>query len=140
MKKLFALLVSVSILLSGASLAIQPEIVGGIRDGLAVGIMADHQLGKNYGMRMGLEATTGAQPLILFLGGKFYLTNLTYGTPFSLGLGFVSYMGSSRNNSLGFGISGIINNAFGIKPMFVEVGVDIVDTARAQVQVGYKLH
>jgi len=138
--KIFLIAFFGMVVLMGTSFALQPKIVGGVRDGLAAGIMVDHQLGKNYGMRMGIEATTGRQPLILFLGGKFYLSNLAYNTPFSLGLHVVSYMGSSSNNSIGFGISGIINNAFGVKPMFVELGVDVVSTARGVVQLGYKLY
>jgi len=139
MKKIIAAIFSLLLLVS-SSFALQPEIVGGVRDGLAVGIMTDHQMGRNWGMRMGIEATTGKQPLILFLGGKFYLSNISYNSLLSLGVHVVGYMGSSSNNALGFGLSGIINNAFGVKPMFVEFGVDIVNTARGVVQLGYKLY
>jgi hypothetical protein len=139
MKKIVIVILGLGLLVT-ASFALQPEIIGGVRDGLAVGVMIDHQLGKNYGMRIGIEGNTGHQPLILFLGGKFYLGNLAYNTPFSLGLAGVGYMGSGSSNALGFGISGIINNAFGIKPMFVEFGVDVVGSARGLLQVGYKLY
>jgi len=139
MKKIFTVILGL-LLLVGSSFALQPEIVGGVRDGLAVGIMTDHQMGRSWGMRMGVEATTGKQPLILFLGGKFYLSNISYNSLLSLGVHVVGYMGSTSNNNVGFGVSGIINNAFGVKPMFVELGVDVVGTARGVVQLGYKLY
>ena len=139
MKKIFTVILGL-LLLVGSSFALQPEIVGGVRDGLAVGIMTDHQMGRSWGMRMGVEATTGKQPLILFLGGKFYLSNISYNSLLSLGVHVVGYMGSTSNNNVGFGVYGIINNAFGVKPMFVELGVDVVGTARGVVQLGYKLY
>jgi len=139
MRKVMAIILGL-LLLIGSSFALQPEIVGGVRDGLAVGIMTDHQMGRNWGMRMGVEATTGKQPLILFLGGKFYLSNISYNSLLSLGVHVVGYMGSTSSNNVGFGVSGIINNAFGVKPMFVELGVDVVGTARGVVQLGYKLY
>jgi len=139
MKKIIIAILGL-MLLVGASFALQPEIIGGVRDGLAAGVMIEHSLGQNYGMRMGIEANTGKQPVVIFLGGKFYLGNLSYNTPFSLGLAGVGYVGSGSTNALGIGISGIINNAFGIKPMFVEFGVDVVNTARGVLQLGYKLY
>ena len=131
------------VLLFGLSIqsvyALQPAIIGGVRDGLAIGLMADDQAGRNFGLRIGLEANTGYQPVIFFFGGKFYLTSLGRGIPLSLGLGLVSYFGR-HNADLGFSVSFIFNNLFHRLPLFFEVGVDVVDTGRLQAQFGYKLY
>lgn len=117
----------------------QPAIIGGIRDGLAVGLMGDQQVGRNFGLRMGIEADTGSQPIIFFFGGKFYLTNIGRHMPLSLGVSLVSYFGN-QNPSYGLGLSFIFNNFFDLKPFFFEVGVDAVGRGKLQAQIGYKLY
>ena len=127
----------VFVLLAGAANALTPAIIGGIRDGVAVGFLAEDQVGKNFGIRLGLEANTGKQPLIMNLGGKFYLTGLGRKAYLSFGLGVVAYSGDKT--SAGVSISFIINRAFDITPLFAEIGVDVVDSGRLQAQLGYKL-
>jgi len=127
----------VFVLLAGAANALTPAIIGGIRDGLAIGFLAEDQVGKNFGIRFGVEATTGKQPLLLALGGKFYLTGLGRKASLSFGLGVVAYSGDKT--SAGVSISFIINRAFDITPLFAEIGIDVVDSGRLQAQMGYKL-
>ena len=117
--------------------AIQPEVVGGVRDGLAVGIMGENPIAKNAALRFGVEGDTGKQPLILFAEGKFYLTNFGP-SQMSLGAGLVGYSGNE--SKFGLSLALIFNRAFNVVPLFVEAGVDIVDTGRLRAQVGYKLY
>ena len=139
MKK--TLLVSCLLLVASCSaLAMQPEIVGGIRDGLAIGIMADAPIAKNVGLRFGLEANSGKQPMMVFFGGKFYLTNAG-SSPMYLGVHGVGYTGGSNNQTdVGFGLSAIFNRAFNVNPMFMEFGIDVASTSRLVAQVGYKIY
>ena len=137
MKKIIVFATLLVILFANVSSAFQPSIIGGIRDGLAIGFMADGPLAKNVGLRVGLEGNTGRQPLILFLGGKFYLTSIDHAL-MSLGLGMVAYTGNN-DTDVGGSFSLIFNRALGITPLFFEIGFDIVETARIQAQLGYKL-
>ena len=138
MKKIIVGATLVVILFANVSNAFQPSIIGGIRDGLAIGFMADGPLAKNVGLRVGLEGNTGRQPLILFLGGKFYLTSIDHAL-MSLGLGMVAYTGNN-DTDVGGAFSLIFNRALGITPLFFEVGFDVARTARIQAQLGYKLY
>jgi hypothetical protein len=137
MKKIILVSLAVMILFGSSAFAMQPAIIGGVRDGLAIGIMADSRMGRNFGMRIGVEANTGKQPLVAFLGGKFYLSNMGR-MPMALGISGVGYFGDKT--SLGFGISLILHRVFDVEPMFLELGVDVADDARANVQLGYKLY
>lgn len=139
MKKIFLTSILTIILFVGSAMAMQPAVIGGIRDGLAVGLMGDQQVGRNFGLRIGLEANTGNQPIIAFFGGKFYLTNIGRHMPMSLGVSLVSYFGN-RNADIGLGLSVIFNNFFDIKPFFFEIGVDAVSRGKLQAQLGYKLY
>ena len=137
MKKL--ILVPIMLLLCSQLVgAVQLELVGGIRDGLAFGVMGEQTIARNLGLRYGVEANTGQQPAIIFIGGKFYLTDFRYEMPLSLGVGFVDYAGNNGNNA-GVSLSLIINRAFNLKPLFIEAGVDIAGSGRMQLQVGYKV-
>ncbi len=129
----------VSVLAVMPASAMVPEIIGGVRDGLAIGLMADSSLGKYVGMRVGVEGNSGKNPLIAFLGLKFALTNIG-SSPLAFGIGGVGYFGGSKSN-LGIAISVILNRAFGVPPMFVEGGIDAVEGGgKVQLQVGYKIY
>lgn len=128
------------IVVSCSAWAMQPEINGGIRDGMAIGIMADTPVAKNVGLRFGIEANSGQQPVMMFFGGKFFLTSVGR-SPLYLGVHGVGYTGGSSNRTdVGFGLSAIFNRAFNVKPMFVEFGIDVASTARMLAQVGYKIY
>ena len=136
MKKL-AVISILCLVASSCVWAIQPEVVGGVRDGLAVGIMGEQSIAKNAALRFGVEADTGKQPLILFLEGKFFLTNFG-SSPMSLGAGLVGYSGNE--SKFGLSLALIFNRIFDVNPLFAEAGVDIADTGRLRAQVGYKLY
>ncbi|HTY14012.1 MAG TPA: hypothetical protein VMD02_07510 [Candidatus Omnitrophota bacterium] len=136
MKKISIIMAALLLILANGAFAFQPAIIGGVRDGLAIGFMADGPLAKNVGIRVGVEGDTGKQPLIFFLGGKFYLGSVGR-SQMSLGLGMVAYSGNSTD--IGGAFSLIFNRAFGVAPLFFEAGVDIASTARIQAQLGYKL-
>ena len=138
MRKFFLVLV-LSLMVFGQAGAAQLELIGGIRDGLALGIMAEQNVARNLGLRYGIEANTGKQPIIVFLGGKFYLTDFSRGMPLSLGLGFVGYFGGKTTDP-GISISIIINRAFNLNPLFIEAGVDAAGSGRLQLQLGYKVY
>ena len=137
MKNIIAILMTV-VVLSGAAFAMQPSIIGGIRDGLALGMMIEGPLARNVGFRMGAEGNTGRQPLVAFAGGKFYLGNLGYSS-FSLGLGAVVYAGNNHTD-VGVSVSAIFNNLMRVKPLFLEIGIDVAGPGRLQAQLGYKLY
>jgi len=137
MKKTIAVLM-MSLVLAGSAFALTPSIIGGIRDGLALGMMIEDPLAKNVGFRLGAEGNTGHQPLLVFGGGKFYLGNIGYSS-FSLGLGAVIYAGNNHTD-FGLSISAIFNNLLRVKPLFLEIGIDVAGAGRLQAQLGYKLY
>ncbi|MBU1026538.1 MAG: hypothetical protein KKA31_02290 [Candidatus Margulisbacteria bacterium] len=137
MKKLLVLFV-LTVIVAGSALAMVPEVIGGVRDGLAIGIMAENPMAKGVSFRFGAEVNSGKQPVILFAGGKFYMTNFG-ASPMYLGAGAVAYNGDSKTD-FGAAISAVFNRAFGVEPMFAEIGIDVVNTARVQAQLGYKLY
>jgi hypothetical protein len=139
MKKVLLLSLVAVVLMCQTVCAAQLSLIGGIRDGLAIGIMADQSVAHNLGLRYGLEADTGNQPIIAFLGGKFYLTSLQKQMPLSLGLGLVGYLGNGKSTP-GLSISMIIERAFNLPQLFIETGVDVVDQGRFQLQLGYKIY
>ncbi|KAF0133791.1 MAG: hypothetical protein FD145_1107 [Candidatus Saganbacteria bacterium] len=138
MKKLLSFWISFVILFSGSCFAMQPSVIGGVRDGLAIGFMADGPLSNNIGIRFGLEANSGKQPLVAFLGSKFYLANVGRSL-MSFGLGVVAYAGGSKNAEIGGAFSMIFNRVANIVPLFFEIGVDVAGTSRAQAQLGFKI-
>lgn len=138
MKKLAFVLLASLFLWAGMANAVQLELIGGIRDGLAFGIMGEQNVARNLGLRYGIEANTGKQPVIAFIGGKFYLTDFRREMPLSLGAGFVGYMGNNKND-YGISLSLIINRAFNVKPLFIEAGIDVAGQGRLQLQIGYKV-
>jgi len=137
MKKLMVFL-AVFVLFAGAANALTPAIIGGIRDGAALGMMIEGPIARNLGFRLGAEGNTGKQPLIAFGGGKFYLGNIGTSS-FSFGLGAVVYAGNNHTE-VGLSVSAIFNNLMRVKPLFLEIGIDMVDSGRLQAQLGYKLY
>ncbi len=137
MKKLVLVSLALAIFVSGAY-AFEPAIIGGFRDGLAIGIMGKTPLARNTALRLGVEATSGNAPLIAFIGGKFYLGRAGR-MPLSLGLSGVLYAGN-KASEFGFGLSVVFDRVFNVTPMFLEAGVDIVGSAKAQIQLGYRIY
>ena len=125
------------LVVSCSAWAMQPELIGGVRDGLALGVMAESPLSSNVTLRFGAEANTGPQPIILFFGGKFYLSYVGR-SPMYLGLGAVAYSGETTD--AGIAISLVFNRAFNVNPLFIEAGIDVANKARLQLQVGYKIY
>lgn len=126
------------LVISCSARAMQPIVVGGIRDGLAVGIMAKNSIARNVALRFGVEANTGKQPLIVFFGGKFYLTSMG-SSPMSFGVGAVAYSGGDKTDA-GLSLSLIFDRAFNVYPLVFECGVDVADKGRLLAQFGYKIY
>lgn len=125
--------------LSSSAFAFQPEVVGGVRGGLAVGFMGESSIARNADIRFALEASTNENPAILLLGGKFYLTTVGRKVPLSLGAGAVGYVGGKKSE-VGVSISFIFDRMFEVKPLFFEFGVDVAGSGKILAQFGYKLY
>ncbi|MFA5113553.1 MAG: hypothetical protein WC529_04575 [Candidatus Margulisiibacteriota bacterium] len=123
------------ILFSSECLAYQPAVIGGIRDGLALGLMAENSLNSNTALRFGFEANTSNTPGIVFVGGKWFLSNLRGGSPMFISGGLVGYLGN--NTAAGPYISLIFERLLDVAPLFLEVGIDAAKSGRLQFQVGY---
>ncbi|OGC04844.1 hypothetical protein A2276_02635 [candidate division WOR-1 bacterium RIFOXYA12_FULL_43_27] len=135
--KIISLLIVFFLLLSSSVWALQPAVIGGVRGGLAVGLMADENMNKNVGIRFGAEAATGSRPLILFFGGKFHLQNISGRYPMAFGLGLVGKFGNN-NSDAGVSVSLIFDRPFDVEPLFFEAGVDVAGSGGIQLQAGYK--
>lgn len=127
-----------SILICSSAFALQPAVIGGIRDGLALGLMGEEPAGKNVDLRFGAELNTGSQPIVFFFGGKFYLTNAAGRYPMYLGLHAAAY-GGSRTTDIGLGLSLILDRVLNVNPLFFEFGVDAAGGGHLQAQAGYKI-
>ena len=138
MKKVLLFSVLALVILCQSVFAASMDVVGGVRDGWAVGIMGEQNMTNNLGVRYGLEANTGNQPMIMFVGGKFYVTDSQQPMPLALGFGFVGYLGSN-NSTGGLSLSIIVDRVFTWQPLFIEAGVDVVEQGRFQLQLGYKI-
>ncbi len=132
------ILVMFCLFLVSSSWALTPAVIGGVRGGLALGIMADEGIKQNIGIRFGAEANTGDNPLILFFGGKFYLTDISHRYPLSFGIGVVGYFGNKGNGAVGPSVSLIFDRPFDVRQLFFETGIDIADNGKLQLQAGYK--
>lgn len=137
MKKLIIVLICF-IAVATASFAAVPEIVGGVRDGLAVGLQLENAVARNLTLRGAIEFDSGKQPVILSLGGKVPLTSIGR-MPLALGLGFVGYFGNNKND-VGFSLTFIMSQFLDIQPLFLELGVDVAGSGRPVVQFGYKVY
>jgi hypothetical protein len=137
MKKL---LVVCSLLLVVGSLAnaAVPEIVGGIRDGAAIGLQLESGVAKNLTLRGALEFDSGSQPVIGCLGVKVPLSAVGR-MPLALGLGLVGYFGNGHSEA-GVAVSFIFNRFLDVEPLFLETGIDVAGQGRLQAQLGYKIY
>jgi len=126
------------LMVSSASLAAVPEIVGGVRDGLAIGLQLESGVAKNLTVRGGIEFNSGKQPVVAFLGGKIPLTSLGR-MPLALGLGLVGYFGDNHTDA-GFSLSFVFARFLDVEPLFLELGVDVAGHGRPMAQFGYKVY
>ncbi|MFA6549223.1 MAG: hypothetical protein WCT39_04755 [Candidatus Margulisiibacteriota bacterium] len=136
MKKTIILVtVFISLLWGSSCLASQSAVIGGIRDGVALGLMMENGLSNGTALRFGFEANTSNTPGIVFLGGKWFLRDVVGRFPMYLSGGLVGYLGN--NAEAGPYISLIFNRFLDVAPLFLELGVDVVKSGRLQCQVGY---
>jgi len=141
MKKLLSGVMVVGLLgglVVGKSFAAVPEIVGGVRDGAAIGLQLESGIAKNLTLRGGLEFDSGSQPVIGCLGVKLPLSAIGR-MPLALGLGVVGYFGNGHNDA-GVALSFIFSRFFDVQPLFLELGVDVAGQGRLQAQLGYKIY
>lgn len=124
-------------LVVGNAYAAVVEIVGGIRDGAALGLQMESAAARNLTIRGGIEFDTGKQPIIAFLGGKIPLTSLGR-MPLALGLGLVGYFGDNKTEG-GVSLTFIFSRFLDITPLFLELGIDVADHGRLVAQLGYKV-
>ncbi|MFA4844671.1 MAG: hypothetical protein WC632_06985 [Candidatus Margulisiibacteriota bacterium] len=133
--KIISVVAFMVLLLGSSSLAFQPAVIGGIRDGVALGLMAESGLTNGAALRFGFEANTSNTPGILFVGGKWFLTNIRGGSPMFMSGGLVGYLGDQT--SAGPYISLVFERFLEVTPLFLEVGIDVVKSGRLQFQAGY---
>ncbi len=114
-----------------------PSVIGGVRDGIALGMMGESEISKNASFRFGAEANSSNKPIILFLGGKFFLTNIIDNYPMSFGLGLVGYLGNKFE--AGPSVSLIFDRIFDIRQLSAEFGIDIAGSGKLQLQAEYKI-
>ena len=122
-------------LFGSASFAARPAIIGGIRDGAALGIMLESGMSDNAKLRFGFEANTSSNPGIVFVGGKWFLRDMENRFPMFLSGGLVGYLGNHAE--AGPYISLIFERFLDVTPLFFEFGIDVVKSGRLQCQVGY---
>ncbi|OGB87818.1 hypothetical protein A3H38_03745 [candidate division WOR-1 bacterium RIFCSPLOWO2_02_FULL_46_20] len=130
------LLVLLVLFPAGVALAAVPEIVGGVRDGAAIGLQLESSVARNLTLRGAIEFNSGRQPVVACLGGKIPLASLGR-MPLGLALGLVGYFGN--NSDVGFSLSFVLNRFFDLQPMFLELGVDVAGRGRLLAQIGYKV-
>ncbi|MFA5840522.1 MAG: hypothetical protein WC890_07770, partial [Candidatus Margulisiibacteriota bacterium] len=129
------LVVSIILVMGTSCLASQSAIIGGIRNGVALGIMGEKNLSQSVDLRFGFEANTSNNPGLIFVGGKWFLTNISGRFPLFLSGGLVGYLGN--NTEAGPYISLITEKFFDVQPLFLEFGIDIVNSGKLQLQIGY---
>jgi hypothetical protein len=137
MKKIMIMALMFVVLSGSLAYAVRYSMVGGIRSGLAVGVIAEQYLNNNATLRGGVEVTSGGNPLCAYLGGKFLLTYLGQSSPLSLGLGGVGFFGNSTD--MGLSVTFIVDRLFDAKPLYLETGLDFTGYPRWMLQLGYKL-
>ncbi len=140
MSKTVFFVVLLALLLMGQSaLATHSAVVLGFRGGAAFGMGSEYHFTQSIALRLGIEGTTGDNPLILSLGGHFLNIQPKPGTltPWFLGLGIVSYSGN--NSATGASASLIFDPLERDNPYFAEIGIDFLGSMRVMAQVGYYL-
>jgi hypothetical protein len=136
MKKATVPLVLLMILLLGSvCVASQPAVIGGVRDGVALGLMLESATSNGTTIRLGFEANTSNTPGLVFIGGKWFLSNVSSRFPMYLSGGLVAYLGNYT--TAGPYISLIFDHFLEETPLFLEVGIDVVKSGRLQLQLGY---
>ena len=134
-KRMLLVIVLFAFLFASECFAFNPAVIGGVRDGTALGIMFESSGAYNHTLRLGFEASTSNSPGLVFVGGKWFLNNIKGGFPMFLSGGIVGYLGN--NSEVGPYISLIFEHFIDVSPMFLEVGIDVVRTGRLQCQIGY---
>ena len=137
MKKL-VIMSCLLLVIGSASFAATPVILGGIRDGLAIGLGLESAIANNLTVRGAIEFNTGSQPIIIALGGKIPLTSIGR-MPLSLGIGFAGYFGNNHTDT-GLSLTFIFNRFLDVQPLFLEAGIDAAGNGRPVVQLGYKVY
>ncbi len=125
------------ILLGTGYMAYTPAVIGGIRNGTSLGLMFENisQI-NNIDINVGIEASTSGTPVIIFVGGKWFLRDVNNTKlPMFLNLGLVAYLGD--NATVGPYVSIILERFLEIPDLFLEFGIDIVSSGKFQAQIGY---
>jgi len=125
----------IMLVLASRCFAFQTAVIGGIRDGLALGLMMESGPSDSAKLRLGFEANTSNTPGLIFIGGKWFLKDVNNKFPMFLSGGLVGYFGN--NAQAGPYISLIFERFLDVTPLFLEVGIDVVDHGNLQVQMGY---
>lgn len=136
-KRVYLVISCLLLVLCSSSYAAVPELLGGVRDGAAIGLQLEDRVARNLSLRGCIEFNSGRQPIIACLGGKFPLTSIGQ-MSLSLGLGLVGYFGNNKND-FGVSLTFIFNRFLDIKPLFLELGIDAAGPGRLLAQLGYKI-
>ncbi|OGI06860.1 MAG: hypothetical protein A2Y40_00235 [Candidatus Margulisbacteria bacterium GWF2_35_9] len=121
------------VVFSTACMAYRPAVIGGIRNGTALGLVIEGDR-SDPAIRFGIEASTSNSPLV-FVGGKWFLSDVNSRYPMYMSAGLVGYLGS--RSEVGPYISLIFDRFLNSIPLFLEIGIDVVNSSRIQVQMGY---
>jgi hypothetical protein len=132
------------LLLSGIALADHTSIIGGFRDGMALGMRVDYHLNDRFILHSGLEASTGEDftadgdnPLVLFAGGRTPIGKFGW-SPVFWGLEGVGNFGV--NTELGFSTYLVWENLYQQEPLYLQAGLDNFSRhSHVIVQLGYTL-
>ena len=122
--------------------AYQTALIGGVRDGLGMGIETSNKFSDYVTGRFGVEGTTGEDqdltgdnPFLVFVGLKMPLA-ASQDSPVSWGLGLIGNYGN--RTELGEYIS-VIFDKFYRDAYFLETGLDwFGDHGHLEAQVGYR--
>lgn len=137
MKKIF-LVSALIMLLSGNAFAYQASILLGARNnGLGGGFNIEFGRYWNSNLRLGVEATSGKNPVLAYFGAKSIITGSSSPMPIYLAGGLVGTFGDK--SQLGISLSFVLDRLFGARPVYAELGIDFLDTAKLQAQLGFKL-
>jgi len=130
----FAILI-LTLMFCSKSFAARSAVIGGIRDGLALGLVMESDFSSGAKLRFGFEANTSNTPGIVFVGGKWFLRDMENRFPMFLSGGLVGYLGD--HTEAGPYISIIFERFLDVTPLFFEFGIDVVKSGRLQCQIGY---